>query len=265
MHTPIRNFLIQITEELKQKLDKLYLEDIDLSREIGIGAGGDRTTVLDKSAEDFLVKSLSEKFKCTIVSEELGEKNFGSNDLIFIIDPIDGTMNAKRRLQPYCCSIAALEKGEVVVGVVRDLVSGEVFSAIKNEGAFCNDKKINVKKFDKLEKAMVLYGRPISQVDKQVYMQLTNRFLSHRILGAAALEGCFVASGRADIFIHKHEKKMLKMVDIAAAKLIIEEAGGCCFDENGNEIKIEPKLDKRTNFIAVHKDNKEDILSAIRL
>ncbi|MGV8084950.1 MAG: inositol monophosphatase family protein [Candidatus Bilamarchaeum sp.] len=263
-HKKISEFLIILTAQLKQKLDKFYLEEENPAREIGTGAGGDRTTVLDKFSEDFIVKELSENFKCTILSEELGEKDFGSKDLVFIIDPIDGTMNAKRKMPPYCCSIAALEKGEVIVGVVRDLISNEVFSAIKGRGSFCNGKKIHAKKFEKLETAIVLYGRPISQSDKERYVRLTNRFLSHRILGAAALEGCYVASGRAEILMHIHEKRLLKMVDIAASKLIIEEAGGILLDEEGNRVEVVASLTKKINTIGAHKECIEKVLAIVK-
>ncbi|MBI5223268.1 fructose-1,6-bisphosphatase [Candidatus Micrarchaeota archaeon] len=249
MERNICNFLIELSSKLKERLDQLHRSGIDPSREISQGAGGDNTTILDKTAEDFLVSEISKKYDCTIISEELGEKEFGKDsDLTFVIDPIDGTKNGKRNLPVHAVSIAVLKSGKPIIGVVRDLYNGEIYTAIEGEGAFLNGEKIEVRKEDELK--MVVFGAPQRGRDFEFFVKKAQKAEGIRIFGAAALEICYVAAGKATLFSHIHpEKVCLKTVDYAAADLILREAGGISFDGKIQQITNFTELKTKTDYI----------------
>ncbi len=247
----ITTFLKNLTERLRLETQEIFQNDLDLSREIQIGADGEPTTYIDKYSEDFLINAISKKFKCKIMSEELGIKNFGDNGkLFFIIDPIDGTSNAKRRLPFFSCSIAVLNDCDIVASIVKDLYNGDCFYAIKGAGAYYNNKKLAINYPDKPKKSVLLLSRPVSEKDFEFYKKITSEFGSNRIFGSPSLEICYVAAGKADAAIQIHEQPRATIMDIAAAKLILKESGGILLNETGKEIGIIEDPKYRTNFIA---------------
>src|SRR5476651_2374782 len=109
---------------------------------VGRGEGGDRTLVIDQAAEELIFAELARLHAAgasfTAISEERGEVAFGGGPVRVVIDPIDGSMNAKRGLSPYAVSIAVADgptMADVVFAFVCDLASGEVWSAVRGAGA----------------------------------------------------------------------------------------------------------------------------------
>ncbi|MDG6910326.1 MAG: hypothetical protein JRN08_08150, partial [Nitrososphaerota archaeon] len=110
----------------------------DRGRSIGVGAAGDRTLFADKLAEDELLKVLGRAGGVRVLSEEAGLVGEGDAKTMAVVDPLDGSSNFSRGVPFYCTAIAIVE-GEgaegIMAGVVRDLVTGEVYSASKGHGA----------------------------------------------------------------------------------------------------------------------------------
>jgi myo-inositol-1(or 4)-monophosphatase len=245
------DFLKEVTGELHVRVRELFLTSLDVSKEIAIGADGEPTTYIDKYTEDFLINSLSQKFKCNIMSEEAGIRKCETvGEPTFIIDPIDGTTNAKRKLPFFSCSLALLEDRRVIAGFVRDLYNGDYFYAVEGQGVKYDDRTVSVSPFSSIDKAMFLLTHPVSGKDREFIGKISSRCGSFRILGCPSLEICYVASGKVHAAIQIHEKPNATIMDIAAAQLIAREAKGEVFNEEGKEIEVVEDPTFRTNFIA---------------
>jgi len=146
---------------------------------------------------------------------------------IWIVDPLDGTVNYSHGFPCFCVSIAYERDGEVLVGIVHDPVRREIFHAVKGKGAFLNGKSLNVSKTPKLANSLLVTGFPYDidqHADKilRLFNKMTLASQGMRRLGSAALDLCYIAAGRFD----GYWEFGLKPWDTAAGSLIVTEAGG---------------------------------------
>jgi myo-inositol-1(or 4)-monophosphatase len=206
---------------------------------IGMGADGTPTKRIDRVAEDCVVRYLRENPLCsTLISEELGRAEFCGEGGTLFLDPIDGTFNAIVGIPFYALSIAFADKGVLQKAYVENLATGDVFTAIRGEGAFLNGKPIQVSSTSRLsECAMSIYGR---KFDPARVMQLGQKIRRFRLLGASALELSFIGGGMTDGFIDL--RGTLRVTDAAAGMLICTEAGGKVTDLDGNAIAFPDKV-----------------------
>ncbi|MCP5105711.1 MAG: inositol monophosphatase, partial [bacterium] len=156
-------------------------------------------------------------------------------ELLWLIDPIDGTTNFARSLPAFCVSIAFLVAGKVQVGVVYVPLLDEMFYAVRGGGAFLNKKQIHVSKEKDLGKSLLATGFPYDRRESRInnvdhFNKFIVRALGIRRMGSAAIDICYTAAGRFDGF---WELK-LQPWDTAAAFLFLEEAGGTATDFSGN-------------------------------
>lgn len=175
-----------------------------------------------------------------ILAEESGEAviSGGDGENKWIIDPLDGTTNYAHGYPCFCVTIALENKGEIVLGVTYDPTRDELFAAEKGRGATLNGKPIKVSKTDELGNAMLVTGFPydIKQRDKFA-RHLTEFLLRSRAVrrdGSAAIDMAYVACGRFDGFWEEG----LNPWDVAAGKLLIEEAGGTVSYYDGSKYSI---------------------------
>jgi myo-inositol-1(or 4)-monophosphatase len=150
-----------------------------------------------------------------------------SNDLaLWVVDPLDGTTNYSRTLYAFCTSLAVYQAGQVQIGAVYDPMSRELYSAERGRGAFLNGKPIHVSSVRSLESAVfgVEWGRALKARKRSAaaFLPILQRVMTGRTFGSAALSFCHVAAGR----VEGHAHLSLSPWDIAAAALIVEEAGG---------------------------------------
>ena len=248
-----RDLFIEASEKVRKAVLPLFGTS-EGGKKVGISASGDVTKYIDKVAEDTLVNFLSEKgVSFILVSEELGVRCFGDSPEGFVVvDPIDGSENAARGVPVFSVSLAFAHKDslrDVLVGVVQDVIIGDLFTAIRNRGAFFNGKQIKGSKKTSLADSLV--GFDLSGIDASYVQKVRNAIVGVRRvrhLGSNAYEMCLVAKGAYDAFVDLRGK--LRVTDLAAATLIIEEAGGVVIDEHGNPLnaKLDPK--SRVAFIA---------------
>ena len=211
------------------------LEAADLSRrDENIKGHNDIVTIYDKLAEHTIITSLHEKFPDdTFFGEEGGSVEFEQHDEKlssgrWIIDPIDGTANFTRGIKEYAVSIAfEFEKNSPVLGVVYAPKRNELFTAVKGQGAFLNNNKIQVSDISDPAHAMTIFAFPFRRHDLyasflQYLHQIFQQTHDLRDFGSAALHLCFVASGKAEAFVEYD----LGYYDIAAGMVILQEAGG---------------------------------------
>lgn len=199
-------------------------------------------TEIDKGSEKKIIEHIKNKFpNHSILAEESGETS-KTSEYKWIIDPLDGTTNYTHSFPVFCVSIALEYKGEVILGVVYDPNLDELFYAEKGKGAFLNGKKISVSKTDKLIKSMLATGFPYNVKENpdnciEHFVNFLMEAQAIRRLGSAALDLVYVACGRLDGFWEVN----LNPWDVAAGKIIIEEAGGKITDFYGNKFNIYTK------------------------
>jgi myo-inositol-1(or 4)-monophosphatase len=198
-------------------------QEIDISSK---SVESDLVTVVDAKCEAIIRSIILENFPDhQILGEEGG--SIGINDFVWIVDPLDGTVNYAHGFPFYCVSIALEHLGTRIVGVVFDPTRNELFTATHGGGAFLNDKKIAVSSQATLSgRAMLATGFPYDTQTALLALEVFKRFLALglpiRRPGAAALDLCYVACGRIDGFF----EYKLNAWDCAAGILIIEESGG---------------------------------------
>jgi myo-inositol-1(or 4)-monophosphatase len=213
-----------------------------------LGADGTPTEKIDEVAENAALRVLEKDDRSMrFVSEELGEKIIGGKpDFTFILDPIDGTFNAVNNIPFFCVPIAigGSDLSDIRYGYVKNLVNGDIYTAEKGKDAFLNCKRIHVSDHSQLSELSV-----ISYSQTPHAPPINNHNVRRvRVYGCAALELCYIASGIFDAFIDM--RNMLRITDIAAAKLIVEEAGGRVTDWDGNPLSTPLDVRQRVNMIA---------------
>jgi myo-inositol-1(or 4)-monophosphatase len=196
----------------------------------GVGEGGDRTLVIDRECEDVVfaeLEQLAESGASFIaVSEERGEVSFGSGgEHRIVIDPIDGSMNARRTIPSFAISIAVSSgpsMADVEFGFVHDFGADEEFMAGRGEGATLDGMRVNVSaEAERLEVVGVESAEP--EWSLPALEALAGKVFRLRVVGAIAISGAYVAAGRFDAML---SLRPCRSVDAAAAQLIVREAGG---------------------------------------
>jgi len=199
------------------------------------GEGGDRTLEIDALAEQLVFKELAALHdagaRFTVVSEERGTVDFGGDGTLVIVDPIDGSLNAKRGLPHHCVSIAVAEgpaMADVVFGFVQDFGPDEEWVATRGGGATLNGKPLDPSLPERRWAAdgkLEVVG--FESADPRWVLQSAERLVvvAHRLraIGTIAAALCQVAAARFDGML---TLKGCRAVDAAAAQLIVREAGG---------------------------------------
>lgn len=201
--------------------------------ELCIGADNTPTERIDWVAEDLVLSVFRERKVCrSLLSEEAGMVDIGGESSIAYLDPVDGTFNAVSGIPFYALSIALSDGAQMVAGYVMNLANGETFTAIRGEGAYLNGSPIQVSTEIMLDHAaMSVYAK---KFDLTRMMQLGHKIRRWRLLGASALELCYVACGRLDGFVDM--RGTLRVTDAAAGILICQEAGGCVSLPDGSPV-----------------------------
>jgi myo-inositol-1(or 4)-monophosphatase len=196
----------------------------------GVGEGGDRTLVIDRQCEDLvfaeLEKLAAEGASFVAISEERGEVAFGGGGSVrVVIDPIDGSLNARRTLPSHSLSIAVASgdsMADVEFGYVYDFGASEEFAAVRGGGAKRGDQPISVgPDGEKLELLGIESAAPGRMLPLE--RALDGRVFRFRVIGSIAISAAYVAAGRLDGML---SLRPCRSVDIAAAQLIVREAGG---------------------------------------
>ncbi len=228
----------------------------DRNPETGVGAGGDQTLLVDKEAEDAVfdeLESLSaEGHSFTAISEERGEVVFGETTGVkVVIDPIDGSLNAKRTIPFFTLSIAVASGDsmeDVGFGYIYDFGAREEFHARLGEGAWMNGqelKPIRDEQADVLEILAIEGTNPLKTA--QLAERLQGMVYRLRAFGTIALSLSYVAAGRCDGLITMHP---CRSVDAAAGQLIAREAG-TSVELIANDDGAKAGLDLESRYICV--------------
>lgn len=184
-------------------------------------------TECDKAAEEMIITTIHKKFPGhAILAEESGASTH-RNDITWVIDPLDGTVNFAHGVPVFAVSIGVAIEETLSCGVVYQPITKELFFAQKGQGSFLNGKALQVTQTAQLTQAFLATGFPYNVNEDplnciEVFAKLTRLGLPIRRLGSAALDLSYVAAGRFDAYW----EASLYPWDFAAGKLIVEEAGG---------------------------------------
>jgi len=188
-------------------------------------------TTADHAADSLLKEMLTES--CPdygwLSEETVDSPDRLSKERVWVVDPLDGTKEFIEGVPQFVVSIAIVENGEPVVGVLYNPVTKDTFAAAKGEGAFLNDKPIHCVTKDSVGDMVILNSR--SETRRGLWEPFANTFGELRAIGSVAYKLGLTAAGKADIFASLRPKNEW---DICAGNCIINEAGGKLIDLNGN-------------------------------
>jgi len=235
MRVPLSQLLLVAEKAAREAgtfIRKSILEDIVINE----SHHHDLKIQMDVDTQELLTKALLGAFPDhTLLGEEGGEGN-GGVGYEWIVDPIDGTVNLAYGIPHFCVSIACQLDTEIVAAVVYDPMRDEMFSATKGGGATLNGKPIKVSTRQKIDEAIMALGfsKNRDSIDKclELYQYYAVQARKLRAMGSAALDMAYIASARIDVYIEQG----IKIWDIAAGKLLIEEAGG--------KVVLKPRAEK---------------------
>lgn len=253
----------EIAEAVEDAIQSLVCT-ADGGRTMYIGADGTPTKRIDNAAEIAALRVLEDReFSARLVSEELGEIVLGSNpDYTVVLDPVDGTFNAIHCIPFYSVSIA-IARGDslsdVFFGYVKNLASGFTYYAEKGEGARYNGRRLNVSNTDALSAfSLSAYGyRP----GAERIVELSQSVRRVRTMGCSSLELCLVAAGDIDAYVDT--RHILRVTDVAAGMLIVEESGGIVTDAMGAPLEAPLQVLARVDVVASNNRVHERILQKI--
>lgn len=195
----------------------------------------DFVTDVDRLAEQEIINTIKKSYPDhAIMAEESGQT--GQNDVVWVIDPLDGTTNYLHSFPHYCVSIAVMVKGRIEHAVIFDPLRDELFTASRGEGAKLNDRRLRVSKRKDLTGALIATGFPFKypqHLDAYMHMfaAVLPKVTDIRRAGSAALDLAYVAAGRVD----GYWEIGLQNWDFAAGKLLVEEAGGAVTNFTGDD------------------------------
>ena len=214
----------------------------------------DLVTEADRLTEKFLIKKIRSRYPDhTIISEEsAGSLNQKSSHAEFkwVLDPLDGTTNYAHQYPCYAVSIALLKGNEPIVGVVYNPNLDEMFYGTKNGGSFLNGRRLRISRVKKLVRSFLATGfsYDLKTNPGRTFVYFKKFCLSAQALrraGSAALDLCYLAAGRFDGFWERD----LHIWDVAAAQVILEEAGGKLTHWNGKKYILDlPKTNNRKKY-----------------
>ena len=222
------NMMIKASEKVSKVIIRDFgeLENLQVSRK----GPKDFVTKTDKRVEKILIEELNKSKKnYSFITEESGKILNKNKETFWIIDPIDGTTNFMHGVPHFAISIALQIKGEITIGLIVDPIKNEIFYAEKNNGSYINNSRVRTSNKSNIEECLFASN---NDGVKSIHPKL-----NLRNTGCAALDLAYVGCGRLDGFFHNK----INLWDIAAGKIIVEEAGGKI-----NEIKnFNSKIDIR--------------------
>ena len=227
-------------ESLARAAGQILHDGYEKDHDIQFKGEIDLVTEIDHQSEKFLLGEITRRWpESRVLAEESGES--GQGELIWYIDPLDGTVNYAHGVPIFCVSIACAWEGQTRLAAVYDPMRDEMFSAERGRGAHLNARPLNVTSVAELRQSLLVTGFPYDTWTAKVNnLEYFGRFARStqgvRRLGSAALDLCYVAAGRFD----GYWELTLKPWDVAAAGLIAEEAGARVTNLQGGADYLSP-------------------------
>ncbi len=233
----MQNPYVNIATQAARSASRIILRFMDRidSIEVTEKITNDLVSEADHLAEEEIIQHIQKAYpKHSILAEESGF--IEGNEFCWVIDPLDGTTNYVHSFPHFCISIALKKENILEMGLVYDLIRQELFTAVRGEGAFLDNRRIRVSDCKKAKDALIGTGFPFRKKQHikpylKTFESIFLQFSDIRRAGAAALDLAYVAAGRLDGFW----EASLNEWDMAAGALLIQEAGGIITDFHGGD------------------------------
>jgi len=229
---------LELAEKAARKAGH-YLKKVQQSPlKIDSADGRDIKLLADKESEKIIIQTLNAASPYGFLAEESGEHgSLSSGDPIWVVDPLDGTVNFSRGIPLCCVSIGLWHESQPILGVVYNFSEEELFSGIVGSGAWCNNQAISVSNEDLKNKAILATGFPVNRdfesTSLQGFLYNIRKFKKIRLLGSAALSLAYVACGRVDAYTEED----IMYWDVAAGIALVNASGGWVAVENSSRNK----------------------------
>lgn len=250
--TLFKRCAVKVEEELNS------LVSVDYGETMGMGADGTPMKKIDERAESAVVDIVKAETDFSLLSEETGLIERDGEGTV-ILDPIDGTSNAVLGIPFYCVSLAYTEGSlkDTEVGYVKNLCIDVEYSGVSGEGSHVNGKPLEPVLSD--EWNFSVYMGKESYPDS---LEVASEPRRVRSLGSAALEISMVAEGIFDLYYMKtfEQRRSLRITDIAAAYVILKEAGGEIYDTDLEPIDMDLDPKQRKDVAAIHDERILEVL-----
>lgn len=243
----VHSKFLKVALQAAKKSEKIIMNNYSRKIESKFKEDLSPVTIVDTAAEKIIIETIRKKFPNHGFLGEEGNNENSDSEYLWIIDPMDGTMNYVRRIPLFATQIALMKDGELILGVSNAPALKELMYAEKNKKAFLNNKIIHVSQISNLQKAYMSFGG-LEYFEK--YKLITNLLSLTKSIHVNRGIGDFwsyhlLAQGKIDIMI----EAQTKIWDIAALKVIVEEAGGSMTDLQGKAVD-----EKTTSIIATNKE-----------
>ena len=224
--------MLQVAEYATADAGKRLLK-LFLSRRISVRRKfdypGSVVTNADREAEKLILTRIKKsRIKCTVHSEEAGTLDLGSREIVWAVDPLDGTLNYVKGIPHFAVSIGAMIKRKTMLGVIYNPILDETYIATRDGGAYLNSKRIHVSKTSSLRDSALIFEwwHPEPSIPDPLLLakRIYHFTRTLRSPGTVALNLCSVASGRFDGLVTVYRKAPI--YETAAGCLIVQEAGG---------------------------------------
>ena len=221
-------------ERIARQAGKIFYDGYEKDHQVDYKGVIDLVTEIDHQSEDYIIGEVQRLFPDhRILAEESGALD-GSDEHLWLIDPLDGTVNYAHGVPVFCVSVAYSHNHQVTLAAVYDPLRDELFTAERGKGAWVNGRALKAGRVEELVRSLLVTGFPYdtwnTPNDNFVYFtKLGMMTQGVRRLGSAALDLCYVGAGRFD----GYWELSVKPWDIAAAGLVAEEAGAKVTDAKG--------------------------------
>ena len=216
-----------------------YLKNRDAAAHVTVKGASDYVTEADKGVQNFIQKALKEKYpEIQFLGEEKNNDGIDFSGLVWVLDPVDGTTNLIHDYRRSSISLALMENGRTVLGIVYQPYTEELFYAEKGKGAFLNGQQIHVSRAQAMDECMFAFGTAPYEKEKygeECFRKIYGVFMDSQDIrrsGSAAIDMAETAAGRIDGFF----EPKLSIWDYAEGRLLVAEAGGRATDYEGNEL-----------------------------
>lgn len=239
--------------EARKKILEIYHQNF----EVEIKSDNSPVTIADKSADEIIRKYLHEKFPAHAFLTEESTDDLArlDNDLVWIVDPVDGTKDFVAKDDEFTTNIALAYKHELVVGVVLAPALDEIYFASKGNGAYYqkgNEKPVRIHVNDKTDDLTMLTSVFHFTEDEQKYIDRHSDKIKHVMKKGSSLKPCAIAHGLAEITLRSSPNT--KEWDTAACQIVVEEAGGLFVEPDGTPIRYNREdVYNRHGYIVVNR------------
>jgi myo-inositol-1(or 4)-monophosphatase len=250
-------------ENLARQAGAILRTGYNKEHQVGYKGVIDLVTEVDHQSEAYLLGEVRRDFPAHhIFSEETGIIQ-GNDEHVWYIDPLDGTVNYAHHVPVFCISIGYAYKGNLTLGAVYDPLRDEMFTAERGQGAYLNGMRLSASTTTELQRSLLVTGFPYdtwntAQDNFANFLKFSKLSQGVRRLGSAALDLCYVGSGRFDGFW----ELSLNPWDVAAGGLLCEEAGAKVTNISGGTDYISPPQSILAAAPGIHARMLEELQSA---